>query len=156
MLQFKIRPANLSDLPILLQFEQGVIQAERPFDDWIKADPVQYYNIEEMIVATHIELVVAECEEKVVGCGYARLEAAKHFLKNPVHAYLGFMYVDPEYRGMGINKMVIETLKSWVLSRGVSELRLDVYYGNSPAIKAYEKVGFSKQLINMHMDLNKD
>ena len=147
------RKAKQSDLPTLLRFEQGVIHAERPFDSDIKPDPVHYYDIEELINATHIELIVAEMDGEVIGCGYARIEQSKHFLKHSLYAYLGFMYVDPIHRGKGVNKEIIEALKQWAVSQSIVELRLDVYEGNLPAIQAYEKAGFSKQLINMRMDI---
>ena len=147
------RKATISDLPTLLRFEQGVILAERPFDSDIKPDPVHYYDIEELINATHIELIVAEMDGEVIGCGYARIEQSKHFLKHSLYAYLGFMYVDPTHRGKGVNKEIIEALKQWAVSQSIVELRLDVYEGNLPAIQAYEKAGFSKQLINMRMDI---
>ena len=34
--QLKIRVATIKDLPLLLEFEQGVITAERPFDPTLK------------------------------------------------------------------------------------------------------------------------
>lgn len=52
-----IRPATHHDLEILLAFEQGVIEAERPFDVTLKRGARRYYDIEEMIDAQHIELV---------------------------------------------------------------------------------------------------
>ncbi|WP_159476038.1 GNAT family N-acetyltransferase [Dyadobacter sp. 3J3] len=156
MSEIKIRPATASDLPALHRFEQGVIHAERAYDKLIKPDPVHYYDIEEMIRASHIEILVAEIDGEVVGSGYARIEKARHFLKYPAHAYLGFMYVDPAYRGRGVNSKIIEGLKKWAISQKISELRLDVYEGNLPALRAYEKVGFSKQLINMHMEIGED
>jgi ribosomal protein S18 acetylase RimI-like enzyme len=154
MSEFTIRPARLSDLPKLLLFEQGIIGAERPFDDAIKPDPVHYYDIGEMISAPHIEIVVAETEGEIMGCGYARIEITKHFLKHPRYAYLGFMYVDPAHRGKGVNSAVIAALKTWVLAQHITEMRLDVYEGNFAAIKAYEKVGFRKHLISMKLDLS--
>lgn len=155
MAQISIRKATTSDLPTLLRFEQGVISAERPFDDEIKPAPVHYYDLEEMISASHIELVVAELNGEIIGSGYARIEKSKHFIKQPLHAYLGFMYVDPAYRGKGVNKEIIEALKNWTISQNITELRLDVYNGNMSAIKAYEKAGFEKQLINMRLDIKK-
>ena len=50
------------------------------------------------------------------------------------------MYVEPAYRGKGINQMIIAALKTWAYSRNVTELRLDVYHDNANAIKAYEKI----------------
>lgn len=154
MSEILVRTATLSDLPTLRSFEQGVILAERPFDPMIKNDPVHYYDIEEMIAASHIEIVVAELDGEPVGSGYARIENARHYLKHQQHAYLGFMYVKPQHRGRGINQKVIETLKQWAISQNITELRLDVYDENIPAIKAYEKVGFKKHLIAMRLGVN--
>jgi ribosomal protein S18 acetylase RimI-like enzyme len=151
-----IRKATLADLPVLKNFEQGVIQAERPFDHTLKADPIHYYDIVELIQAAHIEMVVAETDGKLIGSGYARIEQSKHYLKHQAHAYLGFMYVDPEYRGKGVNKKIMETLKKWAITQNITELRLDVYDGNTSAIKAYEKVGFSNYMVHMRMGLEDD
>lgn len=154
MSEILVRTATLSDLPILRRFEQGVILAERPFDPLIKNDPVHYYDIEEMITAPHIEIVVAELAGELVGSGYARIERARHYLKHKQHAYLGFMYVEPAYRGKGVNQKVIEALKQWAISQNITELRLDVYDSNIAAIKAYEKTGFTKHLIAMRLGTN--
>ena len=149
-----VRKATLYDMETLLRFEQGVIKAERPFDITLKPGPIHYYDIEEMIKASHIELVVAELNGKIVGSGYARLEEAKPYLRHARHAYLGFMYVDPDYLGRGVNQKIIEALRTWSLSQNVSEMRLDVYFKNDNAIRAYEKAGFVKHMIEMRMDIN--
>lgn len=148
-----VRKATLYDMETLLRFEQGVIKAERPFDITLKPGTIHYYDIEEMIKASHIELVVAELNGKIVGSGYARLEEAKPYLRHARHAYLGFMYVDPNYRGRGVNQKIIEALRTWSLSQNVSEMRLDVYFKNDNAIRAYEKAGFTKHMVEMRMDI---
>ena len=147
------RKATLNDIDTLLVFEQGVIKAERPFDTTLKPDPLHYYDIEEMITAPHIELVVAELDNKIIGSGYARLKNSKHYLQHSKHAYLGFMYVDPNYRGKGVNQKIIEALKNWTVLQNVTEMRLDVYFNNDIAIKAYEKAGFTKHMVEMRMDI---
>jgi GNAT superfamily N-acetyltransferase len=63
------------------------------------------------------------------------------------------MYVKENARGEGVNGLVVEALNTWIRSQGVDEVRLDVYYENPGAIRAYEKVGFKKLLINMRMSL---
>lgn len=117
MQPISIRKATLSDLEKLLYFEQQVISTERPFDPTIKTGQTNYYNIRYMIDAPDVELVVAEWNGEVIGCGYARIEEAKVYLKHKKHAYLGFMYVEPEYRGKGINNMIIEELKNGRLQK---------------------------------------
>jgi ribosomal protein S18 acetylase RimI-like enzyme len=92
----------------------------------------------------------------IIGCGFARIETAKHYLKHPCHAYLGLMYVDPRYRGQSVNQRIIDDLKQWCVSRGVTEMRLEVYHDNVAAIRAYEKAGFGKLLIEMRLGLSDD
>jgi GNAT superfamily N-acetyltransferase len=156
MSKITIRTAHLNDLPKLLEFEQGIITAERPFDETLKTGVIHYYDIKKMILAPHIEVVVAETESELIGSGYARIEEAQPYLKHQTYAYLGFMYTDPNHRGKGVNSKIIEALKDWCISQNVHELRLDVYNDNPSAIRAYEKVGFQKHLINMRVGLKEN
>ena len=153
MSDIKIRKATPGDLEQLLIFEQGVIKTERPFDPTLKPDPISYYDLETMLTAPDVEIVVAEIEKKIIASGYALIRRSKPYLKYSDHAYLGFMYVLPEYRGKGINKLIIDSLKKWAESKNISELRLEVYFDNASAIKAYEKIGFKKHMIEMRFNL---
>ena len=146
-----IRPATIHDLPLLLKFEQEIINAERPFDVTIRKGAVSYYDIEAMIQDPQACIVVAEIEKKVVASGYAIPKKARHYLDHEYYAYLGFMYTDQQYRGKGVNAMIVDELKKWSESAGFNEIRLTVYNDNLSAIKAYEKVGFKKHIIEMRL-----
>jgi GNAT superfamily N-acetyltransferase len=149
-----VRSATFDDLETLYRFEQGIITTERPWDPTLKDGHIHYYDLRAMVTAPHIELAVAELDGKLIGSGYARPEDSKIYLKHQKHAYLGFMYVEPEHRGKGVNRRVIEHLKSWAKLQGMTELRLDVYNDNQAAIKAYQKFGFTKLLIEMRMGID--
>lgn len=144
-----LRAATHDDIPTLRTFEQGVILAERPFDPTLGPDPLQYYDLEGMITATHIALMVATLGDEIVGSGYARIEQGLPFVNYKQHAYVGFMYVVPHHRGKGIARAVVDALRAWSVKQGITEMRLEVYYDNTPAILSYEKAGFSKLLITM-------
>ncbi|MDF0715567.1 GNAT family N-acetyltransferase [Muricauda sp. 334s03] len=146
-----IRTATLGDLQVLLHFEQEIIKAERPFDVTIKEGPISYYDIGEMIKDLKSHVVVAEVNHKIVASGYAISKKARHYLDHELYAYLGFMYTDENYRGMGINALIVDELKQWSQQEGYKEIRLTVYNENLPAIKAYEKVGFKKHIIEMRL-----
>ncbi|MDO6519240.1 GNAT family N-acetyltransferase [Zobellia uliginosa] len=148
---FKIRTAVLGDLETLLEFEQGIIAAERPYDPTLRAGRISYYDLGELIKSDDAEVVVVEHQGSIVASGYAKIKKAKAFLDHEVYSYLGFMYTHTDYRGKGLNKMVIDALKKWSDSRGISEVRLSVYSDNIGAIKAYEKAGFKKHLVEMRM-----
>jgi ribosomal protein S18 acetylase RimI-like enzyme len=149
-----IRKATIEDLPVLLQFEQGIISAERPFDSTLKPGAINYYDLKAFIASADVQVLVAEIDGEIAGSGYARIK------KNPdtyydfeKYAYLGFMYVLPAYRGKGVNQAIIEELKKWVAEQGLVEIRLEVYNDNTGAIKAYEKVGFEKRMLEMRIRL---
>ncbi len=143
-----------SDLPVLLTFEQAIIASERPFDETIRVgDDVHYYDLESLISSSDSEVVVAELRSEMIGSGYARIETSDLYLKHREHSYLGFMYVVPEHRGKGINKKIITALESWSLSKGVTEMQLEVYAENAAALRAYEKSGYRGLILQMRREL---
>jgi len=154
MQQVTVRKATPDDLHILLEFEQAIIATERPFDETLREGHIHYYDIAQMIAADNVEVAVAELDGEIAGSGYARIEDVKPYHKYPEHAYLGFMYVRPKYRGMDINKKIVEALTVWAQSKGITELRLEVYTENVRAIKAYEKAGFAPILTWMRKDIS--
>ena len=146
-----IREAQIRDLETLLEFEQKLIRAERPFDECIRQDPVHYYDIRELILDPDVAVIVAEYDDMIVSSGSCRTRKARIYLDHQEYAYLGFMYTLPEYRGMGINNKIIDYLSTWAIKRDLHELRLTVYDENETAIRAYEKAGFSKHIVEMRM-----
>ena len=148
-----LRVANLDDLPILLEFEQRLIKAERPMDPSINDGNISYYDISEMIKATNSEVFVVELDHEVVASGYAKIIDDRPYLKHKKQGYLGFMFVPEEHRGKGLNKLILDALIDWCKARNVFEIRLDVYDVNETAIKAYKKSGFRNYLLNMRYDI---
>ena len=153
MKDLSFRAATIADLPILLAFEQGIIQTERPFNKTLKPGPISYYDIEAMIIAADTEMIVAVLGEEIIGSAYMTIKAAKPYKKHAFFAYLGFMYVKPTYRGKGINGQIIVELKRLAKAKGIGEMRLDVYHDNQPAVRAYNKAGFTRHLVDMRMEI---
>ena len=147
------RQAQLSDLPLLAEFLQMLVNAERPFDVTLQEGDLIYYDLKELIERDDSELLVLEKEGRIVGCGYAQIRAAKTYLTYKEYAHLGFMFVLPAYRGQGLNQRLIEALTAWVRSKGVKEVRLEVYTQNTAAVRAYEKAGFKAILTEMRKEL---
>ncbi len=155
MKDVQIRDANEGDVSTLLQFEQALITAERPFDPTIRKGPLHYYDLRELVVNKEAKVVVAEIDGQIVSSGFGIAKTARPYLDHEQYAYLGFMYTIPEYRGRGINGAIIKALTNWAHSMGLFEVRLTVYQDNDPAIAAYEKVGFKKHIIEMRRFLTK-
>jgi len=153
MESISFRSAELQDLAILLEFEQGIVSTERPFDATLQGVTIYYYDIEAMIEATDTEVMVGEVNGDVVASAYVTVKQAKPYFKHDRYAYVGFLYVKPEHRGKNFSQRMLDELKSWSLARGLHEFRLDVYDANVRAVSAYLKFGFEKQLVEMRMSI---
>jgi len=149
-----LREAKLSDLDKLLEFEQGVIASERPFDESLKDEDVTYYDIKKLITDANTKLVVAEHEGELVASGYALIKKSEHFEKHDYFSYLGFMFVSAKYRRKGINKQVLDSLVEWSRSKGIKEIRLEVFEQNQSAVRAYEKCCFKKTSVKMRLEVS--
>jgi hypothetical protein len=75
-----VRSANKQDIPVLKEFEQGVIDAERPFDPTLPDSKIHYYDLDYLLSSEDAELVVVEKDAKIIACGYAMKKRARHYL----------------------------------------------------------------------------
>lgn len=154
MNEYIVRTATRDDLPTLLEFEQGIIKAERPYDPTLSPDPISYYDIGELIDRKDAEVTVVTFENKIVASGYAKIKLSKPYVYHEQHAFLGFMFVDPEHRGKGVNQLIVDELKRWAKSKGLNEIRLEVYAENEGAIRAYKKANFYEHIVRMRCKLD--
>ena len=94
-----------------------------------------------------------ECEQGII----AAERPYDHTLKpDPISYYdLGErMFVHPDHRGKGLNRILTDYLLDWARMRDLTEIRLTVYSGNDPAIRAYEKAGFNPYITEMRLNLD--
>jgi len=148
-----VRKATLEDLPVLMEFMDGLVNAERPMDPTIKEGKVIYYDLSKIMANKESDLYVVELNNELVASGYAKIKDDRPYLKHKKQGYLGFMFVPEKHRGNGYNKLIMDALLKWCEDRNIFEIRLDVYQDNPSAIKAYEKAGLKKHLITMRMNL---
>jgi GNAT superfamily N-acetyltransferase len=148
-----IRRATMADLETLRRFEQGIIAAERPYDPTIKSGDIQYYDIGELIVSPDAYVALAERGGAAVGCGFARKSPSRPFEEPRFHAHVGLMFVAPDHRGSGVGNAILGALKDWARAAGLTEMRLEVYPDNAPAMRAYQKSGFAPHLLEMSLRL---
>lgn len=148
-----VRKATPNDLQVLQEFKMGLIRAELPMDPTIKEDTTSYYDLAALISSEDSELFVVELDKDIVASGYAKIMDDRPYLKHDKQGYLGFMFVPEKHRGNGYNKLIVDQLLAWCKERNIYEIKLDVYDVNDAALRAYEKAGFKKHLINMRLDL---
>ncbi|MBO6201608.1 MAG: GNAT family N-acetyltransferase [Chryseobacterium sp.] len=147
-----VREATEQDLTILLEFEQGIVFAERPFNSTFIDGEIHYYDLLTLMQSEDSTIFIAEENNEILASGYSKIKKTENNYSNfDTYAYLGFMYVKPEHRGKGINKLILDELIKWSKDKGISEIRLEVYDQNEPAVKAYEKAGFESLILTMRL-----
>ena len=147
----KLREATIDDLPCLLELEQGIIESERPYDPFIKEKDVSYYDIPKLLSDSESIVMLMESNDGIVGCGYAQIRESKIYVTHDKHCYLGFIYLQAQYRGQALGQRILDALKEWGVDRGVRHIQLGVYSDNIGAIRAYEKAGFKKVSVMMEL-----
>jgi len=150
--QILVRAATIDDLTVLLDFEQRLIDAERPHASNLKSGHITYYDLPKLINSDLAKVAVVQVGSDIVASGYARIESSKPQNISERHSYLGFMYVTPQWRGQQLNKLILDDLIDWSREQGITTCILDVYASNEAAIKAYRKVGFKTNLLEMVLE----
>jgi len=145
------REATARDLPALQLLEQKLIDSERPYDAFLKDRDAAYYDIRHLIADPDTFLLVVDSGGEIAGSGYGQIRVSDCFHQHDSHCYLGFIYVEPEFRGSGVAGRIVGKLKDWSISRNVRHFRLNVYSANEAAIRAYERAGFSKITVKMEV-----
>ena len=90
--------------------------------------------------ASHLEegrgtFLVAREDERAVGCGAIRL-------LDPRTAEVKRMYVEPDRRGAGVGRALLDALEIAARERGVTRLVLETGIHQAAAIALYRRAGF--------------
>ena len=100
-----------------------------PDDAWIA-------RLRDMLPRTDHPMA-ATIDDEIVGLAWAKIEPPDADV-----AHLYQMWVDPDSRGQGIGRALIDSAISWARDRHVARVLLDVTCGDRPARRLYEAVGF--------------
>ena len=125
----ELRLRALRDAPDA--FATTVEQAqERPPQHW------EDFAVKSEVAATQVTLVVVDDARWLAMTSCFLDEEVPHA------AWLVQMWVEPESRGLGLGRRLVEAAADWARARGVTRLKTSVSEGNAAAEALYEAVGF--------------
>ena len=151
MKNITIRVALKSEKETLLNFEQKVVEAERPYNRNIKAENSLYYDMDNLLTCEMTKLIVAEHDNKIIATGYIQIRQSKKSLQHAQHGYLGFMYVATEFRGLGLNKKIMDNLIHWARTKGITDFYLEELKKIKRGVQRYSAI--EGKMINTAFDL---
>ena len=139
---FKIRPACLEDVPVILQLIHDLATYERAPDE-VTATEEQLVEVLFGEKRT-AEVLLAFEEESPVGFAVYFYNFST-WLGRP-GLYLEDLFVKPEFRGAGLGKALLLHLASLAHDRGCGRMEWAVLDWNEPAIGFYEALGAKRLL----------
>ncbi len=131
------RPAQQSDVPLLLRMMQGFYRdTDTPLDPEAAAEALA------AVVADPALGRVLVIELGALPAGYVVLSLGFSLEFLGRDAFVDELYVAPEHRGRGLGKAAIRELESVATGLGVKALHLEVGPDNESAIGLYRRAGF--------------
>jgi GNAT superfamily N-acetyltransferase len=82
------------------------------------------------------------CEDEATGEPVGILDLFRQPADVMQHSMGLGMYVRPEYQGIGVGRMLMESMKTLAKRLHLAGVWLSVFEGNTPAKRLYEKAGF--------------
>ena len=141
-----IRPANVTDAPNMLSYMQNLAQEPDLFLPMVAEDFRLTVVDEERMIARHearnnaLALIAVTADGRIVGM-WDCMGSARPALQ---HAVEFGMSVARESRGQGVGAALLSAGLAWARqSPAVHRVELEVYAENCPAIRLYEKFGFT-------------
>lgn len=130
----------------------------KPFDSITEAQQLVQQILEDVKEMNGV-LFVASFDEQVVGFVQGIINdhngEVMHNLthKQSKDAWIGFLFVKPEFRSQNIGKSLIDTIKDFFKQNNCDTMRLIVSSDNHKAIEIYENYGFKTTDLKMSLDL---
>ncbi len=89
----------------------------------------------ELLRQANVTFVVARVDGRAAGCGaFVNHDAG--------YAELKRMFVHPEFRGLGLGRLILENLESLIAASGLALIRLETGVSQHPAVRLYQRFGY--------------
>jgi len=100
-----------------------------------------------------VAVLVAVSGDTVIGYAYAAVEGYDYMSLRGPAGVLHDIVVDPEHRGRGVGRLLLDAALAFMKSRGVPRAVLNTAQGNAAAQRLFAKAGFRKTMVEMTREL---
>jgi GNAT superfamily N-acetyltransferase len=135
--EFKIKPAHVEDVPLILTFIKELAEYEKLLHEVVATEAI----LKETLFGedAHAEVVIAYLNSEAVGFALY-FHNYSTFLGLP-GIYLEDLFVRPKARGAGIGQKMLVYLAQLAKARKCGRLEWRVLDWNETAIRFYERIG---------------
>ncbi len=154
-----IRRATRADLPALGRLGALLVRTHHEFDAKrfiaATARTERGYGsfLGSQLEDPDVAVLVAEEDGTVVGYAYAGVEAHDWMALRGPAGVLHDIIVDPEHRGRGVGRLLLDATLAFLRSRGVPRVVLSTAERNESAQRLFARAGFRRTMIEMTREL---
>ena len=155
----QIRPATRADVPAIGRLGALLVRTHYEFDTKrflpVTQETSSRYGsfLGSQMAEPHVCVLVAEREGKVIGYTYAAVEGYDYMaLRGPAGALYDIV-VDPEYRGQGVGRQLLDATLAFLKSHGAPRVVLSTAERNEAAQRLFEKAGFRRTMVELTREL---
>jgi len=153
-----IRIATPADEPFLLGLMDRL--ADFPIPSWRTARQIRRadYAILLQALTRPTEsslLLIAEVPEGTPVGGIFVSTRNDYFTGLP-HAHVEVIAVQPDQVGKGVGRALLAAAEDWARRRGYPQITLNVFVGNEPARRLYERAGYQPETMHYRKAIDPD
>lgn len=155
-----IRPATPADLPAIGRLGALLVRLHHDFDPrrFIAATPRTEHAYASFL-GTQLEdpnivVLVAARNGEVLGYTYAGVEGPDYMSLRGPAGVLYDIVVDPDRRGHGVGRSLLDATLAALKARGVHQVVLSTATPNEPAQRLFTRAGFRPTMIEMTRELD--
>ena len=100
-------------------------------------------------------VLVAEESGNVIGYAYAALEGYDYMTLRGPAGILHDIIVEPEHRGRGVGRLLLDATLAYLRSRGAPRVVLSTAEQNEPAQRLFAGLGFRRTMVEMTRELDR-
>jgi ribosomal protein S18 acetylase RimI-like enzyme len=155
-----VRRATSADLPRIGRLGALLVEEHHAFDSrrFLAASnrtPAGYASfMGTQLNDPDIAVFVAEDNGDVIGYSYAAVEGYDYMALRGPAGVLHDVIVDPEHRGRGVGRLLLDATLEYLKSRGAPRVVLATAEQNEPAQRLFASVGFRRTMIEMTRELD--
>jgi GNAT superfamily N-acetyltransferase len=147
--RYQLVTGTARDVASLLQFLQVTYQELYPHQQ-------DYQHLEFTVdryftAQTPLWFVLAEDGGARIACMWMGIAIDQ--ITGKRHPNIFLLYVEPAYRRQGIARALMQNVERWAKSQGYTQIGLQVFTTDRPAIALYEKLGYQPRSISMVREL---
>ena len=155
-----IRAAAPADVAVIGRLGALLVRVHHDFDAkrFIAATPRTEHGygsfLGSQLDEPNVIVLVAEEDGEVVGYTYAGVEGADYMSLRGPAGVLYDIVVDPEHRGHGVGRMLLDATIAALAVRGVPRVVLSTAERNEAAQRLFARAGFRRTMIEMTREMN--